>query len=89
MTGFVLGFGIALGLAVVLVRMRDGLPKPTLSEWREHRKALRYFLRNETSLGCYGDSDDLHRTRAALRFFASLEPACVDEALPPHGRQSL
>ncbi len=36
----------------------------------QHVEALRYFLRNERSLGVYGSESDLARTRSAIRYFA-------------------
>lgn len=40
------------------------------SEWSRHRQALALFVRNETSLGCYGVEGDLERARSAMRYFA-------------------
>jgi hypothetical protein len=45
---------------------------PAVTEWKKHQEALRYFLRNKTSMGCYGTSEDLERARDAMRFFRDL-----------------
>jgi len=42
-------------------------------EVQEHKKALRYFLRNETSLGMWIGAYELPDVRAAMRVFADTD----------------
>lgn len=44
--------------------------RPVSPQANVHRRALRYFLRRETSLGMYVGEFDLDDVRAAMRFFA-------------------
>ena len=70
------GFVLTVAATMWCCRLRKPLapePPPHIAEILTKQDRLKRFLRDETSLGCYGSKTDIDESREAMRFLSYLD----------------